>query len=650
MTTEIYRDEIYGAAKKAASYFSFCQTKANKEYIEMPRAIKKYAVIADETTISGILIPSLASDSDNTVLAADAFGDAPYVSPGSTGQGIVRSLAPDALAEEPLDDAAIILLADSTALHSDWERIVNIAAEKTRRCRNCRIIAALQLPAVRELPHGITAAAEREYSFLLEKTTADLTPAEQFAIRFEALCRKAVNDGAHITLLRFDNLFGAAGTHFPAFDIQKLVNEAFTSGETVLTTEDQLTRFTCISARDAAFCIRAACMTAKNGHVYNVTGKERSLAEVKLSLQKLFPEEIALTADKLTYSSKDVKHFSLSSVKFFHEQDGAEELLGSFDDDLYAYSCALLDRNYDIDRHLTQYQGKLWRLKEAEINILREIDRICKKHRIRYFLAAGTMLGAVRNGKSIPWDDDLDIGMLREDFEIFRKVAPRELDKRYIYASPDTKPDCHYFFDKIRLRDTYFSTYYSNQFVLDDGVFVDIIVYDQTTANKLLQKAQIRLIDYSLAAIYVRWLDHPQERYRFAKPLLPLMRIFPFPLYHKAFEKLATLYKNKKDAKLLLDGGQHLDQGGFPKRSLDGRTFDASLDGMEHLPIPDGFEEYLTFIYGGDFREEPAISARQGTHQIARLDLGKYLLSDDPPQTFRAVDLRGELFEKEEEQ
>ena len=66
------------------------------------------------------------------------------------------------------------------------------------------------------------------------------------------------------------------------------------------------------------------------------------------------------------------------------------------------------------------------RVHEANLTILKEIDRICRKYNIRYMLDAGTLIGAVRHKGFIPWDDDADVAFTRNQYEAFMKVAPRE--------------------------------------------------------------------------------------------------------------------------------------------------------------------------------------------------------------------------------
>ena len=74
----------------------------------------------------------------------------------------------------------------------------------------------------------------------------------------------------------------------------------------------------------------------------------------------------------------------------------------------------------------------------AQIDVLNEIDRVCTKHNIQYFAEWGTLLGTVRHGGYIPWDDDMDISMKREDYNRFLKYAVQDLPREYEVVNYET--------------------------------------------------------------------------------------------------------------------------------------------------------------------------------------------------------------------
>ena len=130
----------------------------------------------------------------------------------------------------------------------------------------------------------------------------------------------------------------------------------------------------------------------------------------------------------------------------------------------------------------------------AELEILVEIDKICEKHKLRYFIDYGNLLGAIRHKGFIPWDDDIDIMMLRKDYEIFAKVANDELPKELLFRSPEDNSGNYELFSSVQHREMLISTdaigKYHNYLY---GAGVDIFPYDYlaTDPDKEKQREEI---------------------------------------------------------------------------------------------------------------------------------------------------------------
>lgn len=117
----------------------------------------------------------------------------------------------------------------------------------------------------------------------------------------------------------------------------------------------------------------------------------------------------------------------------------------------------------------------LWRMQQRMLDILAVIDDICRRHGISYWLSGGSMLGAVRHGGFIPWDDDLDIEMLRPDFERLMRILPQELPSHMALQWHTTDPN--YFFQFAKVRDRNSTLYERNGYDRvwkEHGIWVDI--------------------------------------------------------------------------------------------------------------------------------------------------------------------------------
>ncbi len=132
--------------------------------------------------------------------------------------------------------------------------------------------------------------------------------------------------------------------------------------------------------------------------------------------------------------------------------------------------------------HLTDEQ--LRQLQLTELELLKEVDRICKKCDIHYNIIAGTLLGAVRHGGFIPWDDDADVALLRSEYEKFRKACKTELDKtRFEFQDHRNTRGYRWGYGKLRMKNTLFLREYQEHMPYFQGVFIDVFPLDYVPDN-----------------------------------------------------------------------------------------------------------------------------------------------------------------------
>lgn len=130
-------------------------------------------------------------------------------------------------------------------------------------------------------------------------------------------------------------------------------------------------------------------------------------------------------------------------------------------------------------------ENTLKELQSVQLEILILFDSICRKNNLKYTLYAGTQLGAVRHKGFIPWDDDLDVAMPREDYERFIEIWDLEKTDGYILQNKDNTPNFAYSFSKIRKDHTTFIQYDFEKGAYHTGIFIDIFPVDRIPDGKM---------------------------------------------------------------------------------------------------------------------------------------------------------------------
>lgn len=140
-------------------------------------------------------------------------------------------------------------------------------------------------------------------------------------------------------------------------------------------------------------------------------------------------------------------------------------------------------------------------LQQEIFKITKEVTKLCDKHNIKYFLIAGSLLGAVRHKGFIPWDDDMDIGMMRDDYEKFLKIAEKELPKPYFLQTMQNEKNCGLIFAKVRNENTETYETPSKHLNLRNGIWLDIFPFDSIPDDNKKAKFhfnKIRFLNFSL--------------------------------------------------------------------------------------------------------------------------------------------------------
>lgn len=256
----------------------------------------------------------------------------------------------------------------------------------------------------------------------------------------------------------------------------------------------------------------------------------------------------------------------------------------------------------------------LSKVHEANLKLLKEIDRICRKYKIKYALDAGTLLGAIRHGGFIPWDDDVDVVMTRRNYEMFKKVVRRELADGMTFVEPNEYHGGKAFFDFVprilydksqKFAESEKMAFYDDKI---SKLWVDIFILDVLPGGKIAKPLTkfMHCIVYGLALGHryqIVYSDYKGIMKLFVAVLSNIGKLIPFRVTYRIWEKLCHMNEKKKTPYYFYTNYAPNWYYVEMERAWSDQVKAVPFENTEFY-IPEGWEHCLVQLYG-DYMKLP---------------------------------------------
>ncbi len=256
---------------------------------------------------------------------------------------------------------------------------------------------------------------------------------------------------------------------------------------------------------------------------------------------------------------------------------------------------------------------KIWKV---ELDMLEQVERICKRHDLTYFILHGTLLGAVRHKGFIPWDDDLDIGMLRKDYDAFLEAARQELQEPYFVQNMWTEKE--YFIGGVtRIRNSHTTGIQQGDigYAGNHGIWIDILPIDNCTEDDRLLKKKEKKIKHAYALLAAQiygdqkaFLGMRPWRWRCCRLLAS---VYSHNALCRRLDSAVRLYSDEETRDVAIFSGYEKHR--ILRKADFADTILLEFEGRK-LPAPIGYENYLFMTLGKDYGKYPPEAERKPNH------------------------------------
>ena len=239
---------------------------------------------------------------------------------------------------------------------------------------------------------------------------------------------------------------------------------------------------------------------------------------------------------------------------------------------------------------------KVW---AVEMKLLKKLLEVCEKHNLRIWAEGGTLLGTVRDKGFIPWDDDIDMAMLRDDYDKLQIIANKEFQHPFFFqtGSTDVFP---YGMTKIRMDNTTAITVGSVPYQFHQGIFIDIfpldtVPDDESQLNSFIKEVEARRAEMKLYCNHTFSLTNPKYNWNIFK-LKRKVNSLGFANYYKSYDDFCKQYAKTNNSRVSLISWKWQPRYLREKEWYNDTLMLPFEDIM--IPVPSGYDKILTTQFG----------------------------------------------------
>ena len=273
-------------------------------------------------------------------------------------------------------------------------------------------------------------------------------------------------------------------------------------------------------------------------------------------------------------------------------------------------------------KRYTDYEIK--HLQELELMILKDVVMILEEHNLKYYIYGGSLLGTIRHKGFIPWDDDVDIILFREDFDKALDILYNKLPDKYDLIQMDYIDDCFGSFAKVSLKGTTFSRWYTSYVKYELGINIDLFVLDNIPNNDFLGKLHHHAYVFCYQFVInscIKMDMYTKFRTKLHHATYDILNFIPVNrrTWKKLLKKEMTFFNNKETERVV----DCFNLAGYTPYLRDDfePALMAKFEDFE-VRIPKNYDKLLTQIYGDYMKIPPEEERYNAAPDI--LDFGEY--------------------------